>query len=128
MANESDPELDNLGIGLGTRSVLGTEPVLETGGQQRWDACMAEKEKVVTHWRQRGSQDRPQCLSSSTGGGFTAGSALELAEAAPSTAWRALFSCCHASEGFENFLSNAVLLTVGVLEMQRWKVAERAKT
>lgn len=32
---------------------------------------------------------------SQTGGGFTAGSALELAEAAPSTAWEALDSCCH---------------------------------
>lgn len=89
MANDSEPRSNNLGL------TLRTGPVLETGGQQRWDGCTAGKEKVVTHWKQCGSQDRPQCLSASPGGGFTAASAVELAEAAPSTAWGALDSCCH---------------------------------
>lgn len=92
MANDSEARLDNLGIELGAGPMLGRGAMLETGGQQSWDACTAGKEKVVTHWNEQcGSQDRAWCLSPSAGGGFAAGSALELAEA-PSTAWRALGS------------------------------------
>lgn len=57
MANDSEPRLNDLGI------ELRTGPVLETGGQQRWNGCTWGKEKVVTHWKHCGSQDRAQCLS-----------------------------------------------------------------
>lgn len=88
MANDSEPRLNDLGI------ELRTGPVLETGGQQRWNGCTSGGEGGDSLEALRLPGQSPVPLSQ-TGGGFTAGSALELAEAAPSTTWEALDSCCH---------------------------------
>lgn len=97
MANDSEPRLDNLGIELRTGPMLGRGAVLETGGQQRWDACTVGKEKVVTHLLLEEGGDSPDSPGSTVAPRTDPRASHPELEVALllHQLWRALGSCCH---------------------------------
>lgn len=95
MANDSEARLDNLGIELGTGPMLGRDPCW---GQEDSRGEMPAQQGRRRWWLTGSSvapRTDPSASHPAPGGGFTAGPALQLPEAAPSTAWRALGSCWH---------------------------------
>lgn len=125
MANDSEARLGNLGIELGTGPMLGRDlcwgqedsrgEMLAQQGRRRWwltGSNWLPGQTLTQHWRWL------YCCPSSAAAWSSSQHSLESIG----------FMLAQASQGSENLISNIVVLTIGVLEMQRWKVAEGAKT